>query len=433
MPDGPKSAFTMRLPPAWLYPRFEPDPPAEDDSYWDMLKRYGQHAGNFVADTLLGTSPYADNYDPSGDLLGVMRGVGALGVMTQDSPLRNKAYRDKLLRQLGEQIDTAISPGPHQDMLRELVKTHPRVMASFEHAGGRLTERPAAEGLIPSQEKGKVALGRLITSTQSPFDVPGLRAVHPNPVIEVAEGAQSLSRWHEARRRTGRMLAAALLDTPQALPRVDPRAIQATRRQLITEDNPQYVGNQGFGAMVRLEVDDRSPGEVVPHEVTHWAQHLGSPISKAANRAYREGGRRAQAQGKKGALFTPREHRLLRRISERLEAGANTAGKHQMAQYTARHGHAPGRWSPEGPEFIMGGGDPVYGPFDELRRKARAVYQDTGRLPSARQIPGSPEFRRLTSQVPPAGHPWDYGLPTDRLDEMPEWLIHQVLLGQPKR
>ena len=422
MPNGPKSAFTVRQAPEWLYPRFEPDPPAEDDSYWDMLKRYGQHAGNFVADTLLGTSPYADNYDPSGDLTGIMRGVGALGVMTRDSLLRDKAYRDKLLRQLGEQIDTAISPGPTQDMLRELVKTHPRVMASFEHAGGRLTERPAGEGLIPIPDDGGTALGMLHTNPQIPFDVPGLRNVQPNPVIQVAEVGQNLSRWNDARKRAGRTMAAALLDTPQALEGVDPRTIQLVRRSLITSDDPNYVGNQGFGAMVHNEIGNRSPGEIVPHEMTHWGQAVGSRVWKARDRAYREGARRADARGKKGALFTPTEHRILRRISERLEAGAEPAGKNQMVNYAERHGYAPGRWSPAGPDFIMRGGDPVYGPFDELRRKARAIYRATGRLPAAREIPGSPEFRRLTSRVPPADHPWDYGLSMDRLSKMPQWL-----------
>ena len=124
------------------------DQPGITDALWraiygssDVLSPVMRRTGQFVKGLTVGAEdsladPWSER-DPDqplsaedvGDLIG-------MAVMPLSSPLRNPVYRTQMLRKLGEQIsrfDQRFRPS-----VERLMETHPRLLAAFQHAGGRV-------------------------------------------------------------------------------------------------------------------------------------------------------------------------------------------------------------------------------------------------------------------------------------------------------
>jgi hypothetical protein len=140
-------------------------------------------------------------------------------VMPLASPLRKAAYRTLMLKKLQAQIGK-LDPGSGQRMFQRLTETHPRVMAAFEHSGGKIRMGPETDlDLIKEGAAGLFRSG----ARDKPF-VSGLREVTQDPVVSI--GSPNLER------------AIYKLEEPN------------------------------------LRMDDYM-ADTTAHEMGHWAQHLG--------------------------------------------------------------------------------------------------------------------------------------------------------------
>jgi hypothetical protein len=203
-----------------------------------------------LADLAIGATVGADPFSrtqPIWEQRPSMQEVGetiATAVMPLASPLRKAAYRTLMLKKLLAQI-SKLEPGVSRQMFERLLKTHPRVMAAFEHSGGKIRTDPAYsspeliqqaidERRLPEQ------LGAFQQGASSGDFVPGLRDVQQGPTLDI---------------------------TPQAI---------------VDTLNPG-VATSGVTGKIGLDLGDTSA-----HEITHWAQHLGSRAAKRASQVVAE-------------------------------------------------------------------------------------------------------------------------------------------------
>ena len=129
------------------------DQPGITDALWraiygagDALSPVVRRTGQFVKGLTVGAEdsladPWSER-DPDeplsvediGDLIG-------MAVMPLGSPLRNRAYRTRMLRELGEKIQK-LQSSESRDMLLYQLEAHPFQMAAFQHAGGTIRADP---------------------------------------------------------------------------------------------------------------------------------------------------------------------------------------------------------------------------------------------------------------------------------------------------
>ena len=242
---------------------------------------------NTLFDAVVGETP-EERMQTMTDSL-AMTNPAAVGVTTLKYAGRHPAVRAGLIRELGEQIDQ-LPAGSGQDMLRELVVTHPRVMAAFQHAGGRFRSvddlgqdsRGRLEGLFqPGPYQGRKGL------------VSGLRRVYQGPEISFQSDKGALR-------------------------------------------DVEHLANAGG-----LDELPRIPGHA-PHEITHWAQQLGSGGAKRRQRIV-EGGLKAQEEAKsmrdyRLAIDRLEDQRdLVDDLTRQAEAGAERAEINQLQRLRRRN------------------------------------------------------------------------------------------------
>jgi hypothetical protein len=114
--------------------------------------------------------------------------IVSTAVMPLASPLRKAAYRALMLKKLQAQI-SKLEPGAARQMFERLMKTHPRVMAAFEHSGGVIRRDPSPPGSSSLEEIAENrTVGRLGRFRQGPSPkdlVPGLRDTRRYPTIGI--------------------------------------------------------------------------------------------------------------------------------------------------------------------------------------------------------------------------------------------------------
>lgn len=237
--------------------------PPEDWSGWRSERGFleglvdkAKRGFNTLFDTVVGETP-EERMEFAMDSLATTN-PAAVGATTLEYVGRNPVVRESLLRALGHQIDR-LPAGSGQDILRELVKSHPRVMAAFQHAGGTFEMADEIGRMSGGRRdpglRGLLAAGPRLTSDSfsgaPPFRptrevpwneknlVPGLRGVYKNPIMYLQSDKGALrdeSEWSK-----------------YGLP-----------RQHVFSDLPSL-----------------GPATTAWHEGGHWAQLIGSEKLKA--------------------------------------------------------------------------------------------------------------------------------------------------------
>ena len=181
------------------------DQPGITDALWraiygssDVLSPVMRRTGQFVKGLTVGAEdsladPWSER-DPDqplsaedvGDLIG-------MAVMPLLSPLRNPVYRTQMLRKLGKQISRLDQR--YRPSVERLMETHPRLLAAFQHAGGRV-EGNVGPGLGPggtAEGLYETLLGRSATGVAANVPLsPDFTSFKGTPEIQF-KGGPSLS------------------------------------------------------------------------------------------------------------------------------------------------------------------------------------------------------------------------------------------------
>ena len=117
--------------------------------FWlEQLINKGKRAGNAAIDMFGTDFDVSDMINPMG------MPSAALGMMSEFSPLRNPVYRKKMLEEFRRAL---LMLGPdgqqYKPALNQLIKTHPRTVAAFQHAGGQISPHTVG-GRMPEGAAG---------------------------------------------------------------------------------------------------------------------------------------------------------------------------------------------------------------------------------------------------------------------------------------
>jgi hypothetical protein len=182
---------------AALRSRRTEEKPGISDAAWravygtaDVVEPVIGSLADLVTGATVGADPYART-QPIWEQRPSMRELGEIvstAVMPLASPLRKAAYRALMLKKLQAQI-SKLEPGAARQMFERLMKTHPRVMAAFEHSGGVIRRDPSPPGSSSLEEIAENrTVGRLGRFRQGPSPkdlVPGLRDTRRYPTIGI--------------------------------------------------------------------------------------------------------------------------------------------------------------------------------------------------------------------------------------------------------
>ena len=230
--------------------------PPEDWSGWrsergflEGLADKAQRGFNTLFDTVVGETP-EERMEFAMDSLATTN-PAAVGATTLKYVGRNPVVRESLLRALGHQIDR-LPAGSGQDILRELVKSHPRVMAAFQHAGG--TFEMADE------------IGRMSGGRRNP-DLRGLMAAGPRLTSDSLSGAPPFRPtrevpWNEKNLVPG---LRGVYKNPIMYLQADKGALRDESVRALPDAGKAWLG----------------PATTAWHEAGHWAQIIGSEDLKA--------------------------------------------------------------------------------------------------------------------------------------------------------
>jgi|TARA_R110002020_G_scaffold225657_5_gene435741 hypothetical protein len=117
-----------------------------DDLWWERMLNKGQRASNTFMDMFAGSTPQEEaeiGLDPSNMVGGAM--------LSMNSPLRDPVYRSRMIKEFLEMVEQlGIQEGSMEaelanqfrGPLRRLAETHPRMVAAFQHSGGRVKTPP---------------------------------------------------------------------------------------------------------------------------------------------------------------------------------------------------------------------------------------------------------------------------------------------------
>ena len=272
-----------------------------------------------IADLAIGATVGADPFSrtqPIWEQRPSMQELGetiATAVMPLASPLRKAAYRTLMLKKLLAQI-SKLEPGVSKQMFERLLKTHPRVMAAFEHSGGTIRTDPSPPGWSVLDDIAASASG----GSYKP--VRRLGAFQQGPSLED--------------------LVTGLRETPRY------PTIKITPESLVqTLDRPEIRSSRLRGGLGVIDT-----GETAAHEVTHWAQALGGSDLQKADLTVREINKLRRTYDEldrsvSGYRQTNTGRQLLEKIRElnsehaalvrRVERGADIAGPRQSRQMRA--------------------------------------------------------------------------------------------------